>query len=188
MPAVAAQTLDLTPEAYFAWEEQQLERHEYHYGEVFAMSGGSFAHARLTANLLIALGSALRDTDCAVLSEAMRVEVLRDAQYVYPDVTVVCGTPALRGERQTTLLNPTVVCEVLSPATADYDRGEKLALYRGVASVQAVLYADPDRRWVQLARRTGDTWVRDAAVADGTVRLDAIGVALDADDLYRGIA
>lgn len=184
MPAVAARTLTFTPEEYFAWEETQVERHEYHFGEVFPMSGGTYAHARVSMALGAALVSALRGTDCAVLSEAMRVEVLEDRQYVYPDVTVVCGQPVFWGNAETTLRNPTIVCEVLSPGTADYDRGEKFALYRAVPSIQAVLYVDPDRRWVQLSRRTETTWTRDEPLTDGSIEIGALGVTLRLDEIY----
>lgn len=184
MPAVAARTLTFTPDAYEAWEEDQLERHEYHFGEVYAMSGGTFTHARLVAALTIELGNALRGTDCLALSEAMRIEVLRDLQFVYPDVTVVCGEPAFRTRTQTTLQNPTVVCEVLSPATVRYDRGEKFALYRGVPSVQAVVYVDPDARTVELRQRTAVGWSVPAPVAEGTVEIDALGVSLAVEALF----
>ena len=188
MPAAAARPLTLSPEDYFAWEQTQEARHEYHFGEVFPTPGGTLEHATLIMNLGVALAVALRDSDCRVLSEAMRVEVLRGAQYVYPDVTVLCGPPEFATDRPTTLTNPTVVCEVLSPETAAYDRGEKLALYRGVASVETVLYADPDRRWVQQVRKAGSTWVRDEPVTDAPVRVDALGVTLSLADLYRGLA
>ncbi len=185
MPAVAARTLTFTPEEYEAWEEGQLERHEYHFGEVYAMPGGTLEHARLIVALTVALAHALRDADCLVLSEAMRVEVLRDLQFVYPDVTVVCGAPTLRNASETTLQNPTVVCEVLSPATARYDRGEKFALYRGVPSVQAVVYVDPDARTVELRQRTAAGWSVAAPVAEGAVEIDALGISLAIDALFR---
>ena len=76
MPIAAARTLTFTPEDYFEWETTQEVRHEYHFGEVFPMPGGTLAHATLIANLTIALGVALRGSGCRVLSEAMRVQVL----------------------------------------------------------------------------------------------------------------
>ena len=184
MPAVAARTLTFTPDAYEAWEQDQLERHEYHFGEVFPMPGGTLEHARLIVMLTVALAHALRAADCLVLSEAMRVEVLPDLQFVYPDVTVVCGEPTLRNATETTLQNPTVVCEVLSPTTARYDRGEKFALYRGVPSVKAVVYVDPDARTVELRQRTDTAWSIAPPVAEGTVEIEALGVSLAVDDLF----
>ena len=102
-------------------------------------------------------------------------------------MTVLCGEPEFYTERPTTLVNPTVVCEVLSPETDAYDRGEKLALYRDVESVQTVLYADPDRRWVQLVRRTGTTWTRDQPITDAPVVLEALDVTLALGNLYDGL-
>ena len=184
MPAVAARTLTFAPDEYVAWEAGQLERHEYHFGEVFPMPGGTFEHARLIMALGAALVSALRGSDCLVLSEAMRVEVLPDLQFVYPDVTVVCGEPALRDATETTLQNPTVLCEVLSPTTARYDRGEKFALYRGVPSVQAVVYVDPDARTVEVRQRTAAGWAVAPPVREGTVEIGALGVALAIEALF----
>ena len=184
MPAVAARTLTFTPEEYFAWEAEQDVRHEYHFGEVYPMPGGTFAHAQAVMALGATLFNGLRGTDCVVLSEAMRVEVLKGAQYVYPDVTVVCGEPAFYDDGETTLLNPAVVCEVLSRRTADYDRGEKFALYRAVPSIQAVVFVDPERRSVQLARRTATSWARDEPVEHGPVEIGALGVTLAVGDLF----
>ena len=79
------------------------------------------------------------------------------------------------------------MCEVLSSTTRAYDLGEKLALYRGVPSVRAVLYVDPEQRWAQLARRTETTWVRDEPVTEGTLEIGALGVTLALDDLYDGL-
>ncbi len=185
MPAVAARTLTFTPEAYVAWEAEQTERHEYHFGEVFPMPGGTLEHARLIMALGTILVSALRESDCLVLSEAMRVEVLPDLQFVYPDVTVVCGDPVVRDATETTLQNPTVVCEVLSPTTARYDRGEKFALYRGVPSVQAVVYVDPDARTVEIRQRTATGWAVEPPVGEGRVEIAALGISLAVDALFR---
>ena len=187
MPAVAARTLTLTPEEYFEWETTQDVRHEYHFGEVYPMPGGTFAHARLIGRLIIALGIPLRKTDCEVLPEAMRVQVLAGRQYVYPDITIVCGPPKFATDRPTTLTNPALVCEVLSDETRAYDLDGKFALYRGVPSMRAVLFAEPERRWVRLARRTETGWTLDEPVSEGTVEIDALGVTLALDDLYEGL-
>lgn len=187
MPVATARTLTFTPEEYFAWEETQEVRHEYHFGEVFPMPGGTYAHALLIMNLGAALVAALRGSDCRPVSSDMRVEVLSGGQYVYPDVSVHCGPPHFLTDRRTTLINPAVVCEVLSPETKAYDLGEKLALYRGVPSIRALLYVDLDRPWAQIARRTETTWVRDEPVTEGAVMLGALGVWLALADLYDGL-
>ena len=185
MPATAARTL--TPEDYFAWEPTQEVRHEYHFGEVFPMPGGTFKRATVIANLMVALGVALRDHRCRLVSNEMRVQVLENGQYVYPDATVYCGAPAFVDERQTTLTNPAVVFEVLSDETRSYDLDGKFALYRGVPSVQAVGFVEPERRWAQVAYRGEAGWRREDPVTDGSVEIGALGVTLALGDLYAGL-
>ena len=186
MPAVAARTLVLTPDEYLAWEPTQDVRHEYHHGEVYPMPGGTSAHAELIAQLIIALGIAIRGTDCTVRSEAMRVQLGAD-HYVYPDLTVTCGEATFAGSGRTSLLNPTLVVEVLSPSTRSYDLGEKFELYRSVASVQEVLFVDSERRQADVGRRTGEGWTLGGPLAAGTLALPSVGVTLDLDALYDGV-
>lgn len=183
MPAVAPKTLTFTPEGYFEWEATQLERHEYHFGEVYPMPGGSSAHAELIAHLTFAFMLALRDSDCTVRSEAMRVEIDED-HYVYPDLSVTCGPSEFRSSTQTTLLNPTLVVEVLSPSTRSYDVGEKFELYRTLEPLREVLFVDSERRRVEVARRTADGWTLGGPVSEGEVRLASAGVVLDLDEVY----
>ena len=187
MPATAARTLTLTPEEYFAWEPTQEVRHEYHFGEVYPMPGGTYPHAVVIANLNAALVVALRGGRCRAVSNEMRVQVLENGQYVYPDATVHCGAPAFVNERQTTLTNPAVVFEVLSDETRGYDLDGKFALYRGVPSVRAVVFVEPERRWVQVAHRGEAGWRREEPVTGGAVELGALDVALELDDLYLGL-
>lgn len=186
MPAVAPRTLTLTPEEYFAWEATQEVRHEYHDGEVFPMSGGSSAHAEIIVNVTVALVLALRDAECTVRSEAMRVQV-DQSHYVYPDLTVTRGRAQFRTGARTTLLNPTLAVEVLSPSTRSYDLGEKLALYRTVPSLEEVLFVDSERRQAETVRRTAEGWTFGGAVAEGEVRLESVGVVLDLGEVYRGV-
>lgn len=186
MPAVAARTLVLTPDEYLAWEPTQEVRHEFHYGEVYPMPGGTSAHAELIAQLIIALGIAIRGTDCTVRSEAMRVQI-GDDHYVYPDLTVTCGEAAFARGGRTSLLNPALVVEVLSPSTRSYDLGEKFELYRSVDSVQEVLFVDSERRQADVGRRTAEGWILSGPLAAGTLALASVGVSLDLDALYDGV-
>lgn len=110
------------PEAYLALDRASEAKHELWDGEVYAMSGASLAHNQLVGNLVRHLGNALEGSGCLALPSDMRIRIpLRD-RYVYPDVTIVCGSPELEGERDV-LLNPRTVIEVLSPSTMDFDRG-----------------------------------------------------------------
>ena len=185
MPSSAARTLTMSPEDYFEWETSQLERHEYHFGEVFPMSGGTSAHAEIIVALTVALGAELRGTEYKVRSEAMRVQISGD-EYVYPDLSVTRGDGTFRTIRRITLLDPVLIVEVLSPSTRSYDYGEKLALYRSVESVEEVLLVDSQRRRVEVVRRTDDGWTLSGALEDA-IPLRSVGVALEVDELYRDV-
>lgn len=156
--STATSKVYITPEQYEEIEERSEIRHEYYRGEMFAMSGGTEAHSLITGNLIRALGNNLEDRPCKVYTNDMRVKVNATGLYTYPDVSVVCG-PAIftQSEEKTTLLNPTVVIEVLSPSTEKYDRSTKLNHYLRVDSIrEIVLVAQDEIRIDRLRRPEGD--------------------------------
>lgn len=141
------------------WEEQQTARHEYDHGHILTMSGGTRVHSRLATNLIGLLGEALRGTSCQVHGPDMRVAT-GPRRFLYPDLSVVCGDETFADACETTLTNPTLVVEVLSPSTALHDLGSKLAnaglrleAYRGLDSVQEVVFVEPGRRRVMVYGR-----------------------------------
>ena len=115
----------LTAAEYLAFERQAENKSEFLNGEMFAMSGASFKHNLIVSNLLRELGNALRARACDVLPPDMRVHFPATGLY-NPDVTVVCGNAEFVDDEFDTLTNPTVLVEVLSPPTADYDRGHEV--------------------------------------------------------------
>src|SRR5690606_26871246 len=100
-------------------------RHEYHAGEVLAMSGGTYDHAAVSTNLVVALGTRLQGQPCRVLDSNMRVAVKEADRFVYPDASILCAPPQfhLDDPNRTTIINPRIVFEVLSDSTESYDRG-----------------------------------------------------------------
>ena len=173
----------MSPEAFFEWEEQQTVRHEYADGTVVAMPGGTRIHSRLATNLILLLGEALRSTPCQVHGPDMRVS-LTPVRFVYPDLSVSCGEEAFFDARQTTLLNPTLVVEVLSPSTALGDRGGKFEAYRGIASLQEIVFVEPGRQSVEVYRR-GAPWTLHEPEA-GRVTLASVGVSVEVAAVYAG--
>lgn len=171
----------MTPEAYFEWEEQQVDRHEYDNGVVTAMPGGTRKHSRVGTNLIVLLSQAVDGTTCQVHGPDLRIAVA-PRRFVYPDVSVVCGDESFLDTRETTLVNPTLVVEVLSPSTALKDRGDKFEAYRAVDSIQEVVFVEPERRAVEVYRR-GTPWTLHDP-ADGTVTLASVGAALGLEAIY----
>ncbi|MEM6783825.1 MAG: Uma2 family endonuclease [Bacteroidota bacterium] len=189
MAALPAYRLLFTAADYFAWEVEQVERHEYYHGEVFAMSGGTARHALLGARILRQLGNALDGTPREVYSSDLRVEVDAGAHYVYPDATVVCGPPQFATDTETTLTNPTLVVEVLSDSTEAYDRGAKFRAYRSIESLRAYVIVEQSSAAVEVFQRGDDgTWaLTDATPERPMLPIDTLGITLDVNALYDGV-
>ena len=122
----AAEQTPLTAEQYLEMERASDTRHEFVQGEVFAMSGASREHNLVTLNTALSLHSQLKGRPCETYSNDMRVKISPLGDYVYPDIVVVCNKPQLEDNHLDTLLNPTVIIEVLSDSTEAYDRGKKV--------------------------------------------------------------
>lgn len=125
-------------EEYMAMERASEDRHEYMDGCIFAMAGESGAHADISANLAISIGSQLRNTPCRARIKDTKVHSgptpihrrTTKGFFSYPDLVVICGEPQYHDEHQDVVLNPTVIIEVLSESTEAFDRGVKLLRYR----------------------------------------------------------
>jgi len=174
MSTLAAQTY-LTPAEYIDVERKAVTKSEYLSGQIIAMSGASNAHNIITMNTANQLYNQLVDEDCLVYASDMRVRVQDPVSYFYPDVTVVCGEPRLEdltknarhslasenrvfGQVFDTLLNPTVVIEVLSPSTAAYDRQEKFARYQQIASLKEYILISQNRIHLEHHLRQENQW------------------------------
>ncbi len=173
----------MSPEEFFEWEEHQLERHEYYDGLTAALSRGTVGHSRIATNLIIQLGISLSGSLCQVHGPDMRIAV-GPKRFVYPDLSVVCGDLEFVDARRTTLVNPTVVVEVLSPSTALHDKGSKFEAYRGVESLQEVVFVDPARRAVEVYRR-GAPWTLHEPEA-GDVVLASVDARVALEAIYAG--
>lgn len=133
----------VSPDDYLRLESEAAEKHEYYYGEVRAMAGANYAHNRICMSLGSELNGQLRGKSCAVVGSDQRLQILSGQAYVYPDLTVVCGPPQFNETRKPeTLLNPTLLAEVLSESTANRDRSEKFMLYRQIPSLRHYLMLD----------------------------------------------
>ena len=124
----------LTADEYLEIERLAPTKNEFYNGEMFAISGASIPHGRITSNLNVKLGTQHADSPCESFIADLRVEVQRTGLYTYPDIVVVCGQHEYRDPKCDTLVNPTAIFEVLSPSTEAYDRGKKFAHYQLISS------------------------------------------------------
>ncbi len=178
-----------TVEGYLAFERENESRHEYGDGEIFAMGGASRIHNRISWNITVALDPQLESQGCEGFAADMRVGIQASERYTYPDVVVVCGEPEFEDAEVDTLLNPTLIIEVLSPSTEDHDRGRKLFDYRAIPSLQIILLIAQDRVHVeQLARQDDGSWVlTESDDLGAVVELPVIGSRLVLADVYRRV-
>jgi Uma2 family endonuclease len=176
----------VSPDEYLAQERLSATKHEYYAGQIFAMAGASLDHARLISNLIATLRSQLAGRDCDVVANDVRIRVEHTTLFTYPDVVVVCDPPVFFDVRQDTILNPLVLIEVLSDSTEAYDRGEKFAHYRTIASLSDYLLVSQSRRRIEhFSRQTDDGWhLQIAERADDAVRLTSLPVVLTLEAVY----
>ncbi|MGD0868534.1 MAG: Uma2 family endonuclease [Bryobacteraceae bacterium] len=179
----------LTPEQYLEIERKAEFKSEYYQGEMFAMSGASYPHIGIVANAMRELGQQLRRGPCRPLSNDMRVRVTPAGLYTYPDVVVVCGEPQFLDDTFDTLLNPTVIVEVLSESTEAYDRGRKFELYRSLESLAEYLLISSERVGVERFTRQPDgSWNFTAkASLEDSIDLQSVGCHLLLADLYEKV-
>lgn len=126
----------ITPEEYLEAERAADYKNEYYDGHVFAMSGASLAHNRIEINLIAGLRDRSKECGCEVLPSHMRVTTPSHDSYMYPDLTIVCGEPQLEDDHFDTLLNPSVIIEILSPSTRSIDKGRKFFFYKEIPSLK----------------------------------------------------
>lgn len=179
----------ITPEDYLAWERQADTKSEYWNGEIYAMAGASPRHTLIAANTITSLSIRLRGRQCTVHTGDQRVKVSPTGMYVYPDVVIVCGTPRFDDIHKDTLLNPTLLVEVLSNSTEDHDRTTKFYHYRTLESLTDYLLISQDSALVEHRARQGShRWLMSFYMGLETiVPLESIGCELPLVEIYDKI-
>jgi Uma2 family endonuclease len=158
-------------------------------GEVFAMAAAGERHVTVALNVAMALRQHLAGTPCRTFITDMKLRVEAADAYFYPDVMVTCSPRD--AEQSHVKSEPVLVVEVLSPATAAFDRGDKFAAYRGLPSLKEVLLVDPDLRRCDLFRRqaleAGEAWVLHPTEPGAGVELASVGLQLSAEALWAEV-
>ncbi len=184
----AATKRRFTPQEYLALERKSETRNEYYNGEIFAMAGASREHNLISVNLLRDIGNQLEDRPCEAYPSDMRVSIEATGLYTYPDVSVVCGEPRFQDREVDTLLNPTVIIEVISPTTEAYDRGDKFRHYRSIGSLREFVLISQDRMMVERYTRQENDWVlSDMTDPDQVLKLESIGCQIPLNRIYARI-
>lgn len=175
-----------TPEEYLTLERASSTRSEYVNGRINAMTGASENHNQIAGNIYTQLRLLLRGKPCRAYMSEMRVKVSPTGLYTYPDVVAVCGERHREDSHFDTLLNPSLIVEVLSDSTEKYDRGEKFAHYRRLESLREYVLVAQNRVLVERYVRQGDLWVfSDISDPDGSLALNSVGCTIQMRDVYE---
>lgn len=185
-----AEVQKMTTAEFLEWEARQPEKYELHNGEVFPheiynMVGARRKHATLTLNVAFALKSHLRGGPCQVFVNDIKLAVDENSTF-YPDVFVTCHPDDLAAEM--VMQHPQVIIEVLSPSTADYDRGEKFGAYRRLSSLQEYALIHPETRSIEVFRRqANDDWLLVVSDSPRGLVLNSLDFVLPLEGLFEDL-
>ncbi|GAX42217.1 hypothetical protein NIES4075_32170 [Tolypothrix sp. NIES-4075] len=179
-------TAHLTPEEYFAWDEQQLEKHEYINGEVYAMGGGSVNHSRIAVRFTTLIDTHLGGSNCITGNSDLRINIVGTNNYTYPDASVTCDD---RDKTTTQYITyPCLIVEVLSASTEAYDRGGKFRMYRQNPALIDYLLVSSTSIEIDLYHKNdaGD-WLIINYKAGDAIKLKSINLNFPIEQVYRGL-
>lgn len=174
---------------YLDLELRTGQRHEYFRGEVFAMVGGSPRHSLIATNFSAEARQRLIHGPCVAYNSDLRIKVSSNGLYTYPDATIICGELQLDSDIPDTVVNPTVLAEVLSDSTEHYDRGRKAMWYRSIPSLNALVLISQDRPHVECFTRqtTGGWLLTEATELTDTLVLKPLGISIPLAEIYRNV-
>lgn len=189
MASAPIQRTYLTAEEYLELERGSEMKHELIDGEMVAMTGGNWSHGLIIGNMVTALKNRLRERACSVIPNDLRVRVSAEV-YVYPDIVVACSEPRLEDSFKDTLLNPTLLVEVLSPSTESYDRGRKFEHYQMLDSLKEYVLVSQNRPRVEhYLRQDGHVWLyTEVSGLEGSIALPSLGCEVPLSEIYDQIA
>jgi len=179
---------NVTPAEYLELERQAEYKSEYYGGEMLAVARVGARHALIVANLAGELRQQLKTTPCRVYLSQLRLRVTGAGFYTYPDVLVICGEAAVADDHDDTVLNPSLIIEVLSEATQDYDRGRKFEHYRKLPTLIDYLTVAQDRPHIEQWTRQENGWLlTEYDDLSQTIQLTSVAALLSLSEVYAKV-
>jgi len=187
-PTAEYQPKGLSIDEYLAFERDATVKHEYYRGEVFAMSGASPRHNIIFSNLFIELGIQLKGKECRPYGSDMRVHIPENTLFTYPDISVFCSELKTLNHEDDSVIGPSVLFEILSPSTKNYDRGEKFKLYRDIPSLREYILIDTESIWVEAFRiNASNHWeLEEYKSLETILTIRSVDVSISLHDIYAG--
>ena len=180
----------VSPEDYLTMERASQEKHEYFKGEVFAMSGASWEHNVIAKNISTIILPFLKGSPCDMFGSDLRIHIPENTLYTYPDFSIICGKPEVTDKEKDTAVKPSVIIEILSKSTKDYDRGSKFMLYRSIKTLKEYITIDSLSFSVEIyTRQENNTWLLSEfkQLSDSFV-ISTISLILQLKDVYEDVS
>jgi Uma2 family endonuclease len=180
----------VSPEQYLEMERAAETTHEYYKGEVFAMSGASWQHNVIAKNINTIFLPFLKGKPCDMFGSDLRIHIPENTLYTYPDFSIIPGNPETTDDEEDTIIKPSVLIEILSKSTKDYDRGTKFNLYRSIKTLSEYILIDSTSVSVEIFTRHDDnSWILTEfkQLTDHFV-ISTIGLTLHLHDIYDDVS
>ena len=186
--AIAYGKQKISIDEYLEMENASSEKHEYYQGEIFAISGAKVPHNIIATNLVVALTIKLKGKSCRPFNSDQRIHVEANTLFTYPDISIICGDIITRNNDDYNVLNPTVLIEVLSRSTKNYDRGEKFKLYRDIPTLREYVLVDSESIHIEIFRLNANNhWeLEEYNKGSRTILIQAINTPLSIEEIYEG--
>ncbi len=192
----------ISQKEYLDAERQATEKHEYFNGEIFplfknesfesginAMSGASIAHNEIATNCIYELKSKLKGKPCRPYGSDFRVNIPKNTLYTYPDISVFCSEPETLDNELDTATNPSVIIEILSKSTRNYDLGEKFSLYRAIDSLKEYILIDSeDVKVIIHSKNANGSWLlTEFSTLSESFFIPTLKIDLKLIDIYENV-
>ncbi len=185
-PSPAYQKKFYSIEEYLQMENAAVEKHEYYNGEIFAMSGAGARHNIISINIIVALANSLKGKGCQPFGSDMRIHIPQNTLFTYPDVSIICGDIINPDEDENSATNPTIIFEILSPSTKNYDRGVKFMLYRAIPTLKEYILVEAESIHVeQFSINKESLWqLKEFSGIEDHINLESLNLNLMLTDIY----
>lgn len=187
--AVAYGKEKISIEDYLQMENTEVVKHEYYQGEIFAMSGAKVSHNKISGNFYAKLHAKLKGKKCNPFNSDQRIHIPSNTLFTYPDISIICGEMITLDNDDYNVLNPTVIIEVLSDSTKNYDRGEKFKLYRDIETLKEYILVDSKSIHMEVFRlnENGHWELEEYNASSDTVFIKAINESIMVSEIYDGV-
>ncbi|MDP4262052.1 MAG: Uma2 family endonuclease [Bacteroidota bacterium] len=188
-PVAAYGKKRFTIEEYLDFENASDEKHEYYQGEIFAMPGSKVPHNIISGNIYFGLRKRLEGKSCQAFNSDQRIYIPQNSLFTYPDISVVCGDILTKNNDEWNILNPSIIIEVLSPSTRNYDRGEKFKLYRDIPTLREYILVDSESIRIEAfhVNDNGHWELEEYKNTNETLLIKTVQLSVPLTEIYEGI-